>query len=134
MKLVKKYLTTDELVQIVDTLKTKETFIEKEIIKIGMVAQFCIDDFIENKEDLDCGEIYDLIVKDETNIYDDIVLGIKNYHVIDDIMSNEDGVVSLIKSFLEEVEEKIDNTENPALALSEAIEKLKELSDKNANI
>ena len=29
MKLVKKYLTTDELVQIVDTLKTKETFIEK---------------------------------------------------------------------------------------------------------
>ena len=40
MKLVKKYLTTEELVQIVDTLKTKETFIEKEIIKIGMVAQF----------------------------------------------------------------------------------------------
>ena len=30
--------------------------------------------------------------------------------------------------------EKIDNTENPALSLSEAIEKLKELSDKNANI
>ena len=32
------------------------------------------------------------------------------------------------------VETKIDNTENPALSLSEAIEKLKELSDKNANI
>ena len=134
MKLIKKYLTTDELVQIVNTLKTKETFIEKEIIKIGMVAQFCIDDFIENKEDLDCGEIYDLIVKDETDIYDDIVLEIKNYHIIDDIMRKEDGIVSLIKSFLEEVEKKIDNTENPALSLSEAIEKLKELSDKNANI
>ena len=41
---------------------------------------------------------------------------------------------SITEQTLEEVEKKIDNTENPALSLSEAIEKLKELSDKNANI
>ena len=41
---------------------------------------------------------------------------------------------SIDKKVLEEIEKKIDNTENPALSLSEAIEKLKELSDKNANI
>lgn len=135
MKIVKNYLLAEELVEIIDVLKQHDSAIEREIIKFGMIAQYCIDEFIENKDNLDCGEIYNLLVKDE-NIYEDLMLSIKNFHTIDYVFEQERSIYNLIDSFIVDLTERVDKmVENGnGLNLEQAILKLQELSDKNEYI
>lgn len=82
MKIVKNYLTAEELSFVISSIKEHETLIEKQIIKDGIIAQMCVDEFInkENQE-LTCDDIYNEVAKD--GILSKFKEEIVNYDLID---------------------------------------------------
>ena len=54
MKIVRDYLTSEELIYIVESLLDKKTAVEREIMKVGLVAQFVCEDIgdFENCNDI----------------------------------------------------------------------------------
>lgn len=104
MKIVKNYLTSEELGFIIEEVNKHDSLLEKEIVKVGIVAQFCIDEF-NNKEnsELSCNDIYDKIVSDE--IYDELYK-IRNYGIIDACTVS---TIAILDSITNRLEETIDN-------------------------
>ena len=104
MKIVKNYLTSDELGFIISEMNKHESLLDKEVVKIGLVAQLCVDEFVNSEtESLTCNDIYDKIVTDE--IYDELYL-IKNINIIDDCTVSTS---ALVENFLKDLNTRIDN-------------------------
>ena len=61
MELKRNYLTSDELVGIVNELVQHESAVEREIIKVGMVAQCLIDEMDEYKDAIIQNEAHKII-------------------------------------------------------------------------
>lgn len=102
MELNRKYLTSEELVNIVNELIKHESAVEREIIKQGMVAQCLIDGM--NKYD-NCNDMYDKLM--ESGI--DFDIEVVNYYMIDKLVGEEMGVNKIIKGFVESMSENIKN-------------------------
>lgn len=123
MKVVRDYLTSQELGYIVSSMLEKETALEREIVKVALVAQLVCEDLGDFE---DCNDIYDKVVADNKINFDGIVT---NYYVIDKLVAEETGINKILKDFIENVSTKIvKSVEN--LDLNSAIKELKEISEK----
>ena len=101
MKLNRNYLTSDELMGIVNELIQHESAVEREIIKVGMVAQCLIDGGM--KEYKDCNAMYDTIM--ENGI--ELDMEVSNYYMIDKLVNKELGVEKVIKDFVDSISDSI---------------------------
>lgn len=125
MKVIRDYLTSDELNYIVNAMLEKETALEREIVKVGLIAQLITDD-----EDIDklnnCNDIYDKVIADNTINFSAII---NNYDIIDKIVAEEMGTNKILKDFVTEISTKLDESIKN-LDLNLAINQLKELAEK----
>lgn len=123
MKIVRDYLTSDEISFIVKSILEKESAIEREIVKVGLVAQLVCED-IDNYEN--CNDIYDMVVSDSKLNFAEII---NNYNIIDKIIAQETSVEKILKDFVNSINEKLDKSIKD-IDLNGAIAQLKELTEK----
>lgn len=125
MKVVRDYLTSQELGYIVSAMLEKETALEREVVKVALVAQLVCEDLGDFE---DCNDIYDKVVSDNKINFDGIIT---NYYVIDKLVAEETGINKILKDFIENINTKIvKSVEN--LDLNSAIKELKEISEKES--
>ena len=117
---MKKYLTSNEIMEVVNELTKAEngelvhkTAIERYILKVGMVAQIVLDDMDKFK---DCNEIYDYVVENDI----DFEMEVNNYYMIDKLVDKELGVDTIVRVFLESLNSKLQGFD-----LTDSIEQLK---------
>ena len=123
MKIVRDYLTSQELGFIVNAMLEKDNALDREVVKVGLVAQLLGEDIGDFE---DCNDVYDKVVADDTINLSAIV---NNYDIIDKIVAEELGVNNILKDFVKDINEKLDNaTKN--MDLNGAIAQLKEISEK----
>ena len=101
MELKRNYLTSDELVGIVNELIQHESAVGRGIINVGMVAQCLIDGGM--KEYKDCNAMYDTIM--ENGI--ELDMEVSNYYMIDKLVNKELGVEKVIKDFVDSISDSI---------------------------
>lgn len=121
MKIVRDYLTSEELNFIVNAMLEKDSALDREVVKVGLVAQLLAEDIGEFN---DCNEVYDKVVADSTINFSAIV---NNYDIIDKIVAEELGVNNIIKDFVKDINERLDKMEN--IDLESVINQLKEISE-----
>ena len=121
MKIVRDYLTSAELGFIVNAMLEKDNALDREIVKVGLVAQLLAEDIGEFE---DCNDVYDKVVADDT-----INLGaiVNNYDIIDKIVAEELGVNKIVKDFIADINKRLDEMEN--IDLEGAINQLKEINE-----
>jgi len=122
MKFTRNYLTSEELTFIINAMLEKETALEREIVKVGLVAQILAEDLGEFEN---CDDIYDKVVADN-NIHLPSI--IRNYDIIDKIVAEELSVTNVIKDFVKDINEKLDKMGD--IDLNGSIAQLKELIEK----
>lgn len=118
MKLKRNYLTAEELIFIVENILKAETEVEKEIIKIGIIAQLLIEDLEERDT---CNEYFDIVFENGIDFSREVV----NYYMIDKIVEKENSLYSIIKSLIESLEDSIKDLPNEMQKID-----FKEISDK----
>ena len=124
MKIVRKYLTSEELSFIINAMLEKDNALDREVVKVGLVAQILCDDIGDDVDN--CNDIYDKVVADDSINFSAIV---NNYDIIDIVVDKELGVNNILKDFVTGINEKLDNaTKN--LNLDSAIKQLREIADK----
>ena len=123
MKIVRDYLTSEELSFIINAMLEKDNALDREVVKVGLVAQLLAEDIGEFN---DCNDVYDKVVADDTINFSKIV---NNYNVIDKLVAEELGVNNVIKEFVASINQKLDNAMQN-VNLDNAIKQLKELADK----
>lgn len=127
MKIVRDYLTSGEIGYIVNAMLEKETAIEREVVKVGLVAQLVCEDMGDFN---DCNDIYDKVVTDPKLNFSEII---NNYNIIDKLVAEEIGVNKILKDFVDDISKKLDNaTKN--IDLNGAIKQLKEIAEKQEDI
>ena len=122
MKIVRDYLTSEELNFIVNAMLEKESALDREIVKVGLVAQLLVEDLGEFE---DCNDVYDKVVTNSKINFSTIV---NNYNVIDKIVAEELGVNNIIKDFVKSINERLDKVGN--IDLNSAIAQLKDMAEK----
>ena len=123
MKVVRDYLTSNELEYIVNAMLEKDNAVEREIVKVGLVAQLVCEEIGDFN---DCNDIYDKVVADPKINFSAIV---NNYDIIDKLVAEEIGVNKILKDFVNDINKKLDNaTKN--IDLNGAISQLKEIAEK----
>ena len=122
MKIIRDYLTSQELNYIVNAMLEKETALDREVVKVGLVAQLLAEDIGEFE---DCNDVYDKVVADSKINFSEIV---NNYDIIDKLVAEELGVNNIIKNFVIDINKKLDEIGN--IDLNNAIEQLKDISEK----
>ena len=123
MKIVRDYLTSSELGFIVNSMLEKDNALDREIVKVGLVAQLVAEDLGEFN---DCNEVYDKVVADDTINFSAII---NNYDVIDKIIAEELSINKIIKDFIVDINKRLDSIES--VDLESAINQLKEISSSN---
>lgn len=123
MKIVRDYLKSEELSFIINAMLEKDNALDREIVKVGLVAQLLAEDIGEFN---DCNDVYDKVVADDTINLSKIV---NNYDVIDKIVAEELGINNIIKDFVKDMNDKLDKTIGN-MNLDGAIKQLKEISEK----
>ena len=127
MKVIRDYLTSQELGYIINSMLEKETALEREIVKVGLVAQLVCEDIGDFE---DCNDIYDKVVADSKINFDGIVT---NYYIIDALIAQETGVNKILKDFVDDMSEKITKAiEN--LDLNSAIKELKNVAENHQDV
>lgn len=122
MKIVRDYLTSAELGFIVNSMLEKDNALDREVVKVGLVAQLLAEDI---GEFADCNDVYDKVVADDTINFSKIV---NNYDIIDKIVAEELGINKIVKDFIADINKRLDEMEN--IDLEGAINQLKEISEK----
>ena len=118
----KKYLTSNEISYIVNEMVQRKNAVEREIVKVGMVAQLVVKDLGEYEN---CNDIYDYIMEKGVDL-----TKIVNYNDIDKFVNEELGVNKIIADFVEDFTKNISKSLE-GLDLNGAIAQLKEIADNN---
>ena len=122
---IKKYLTSNEIAFIVSEMLKHDNAVDREIVKVGMVAQLVLKELDEYS---DCNDVYDYVMEKGIDL-----TKIVNYNDIDKIVNEELGVNKVIRDFVVEFENKISKSLE-GLDLNSAITQLKELADNHEDI
>ena len=122
MKIVRDYLTSQELEYIVNAMLEKDNAVEREIVKVGLVAQLVCEEIGDFD---DCNDIYDKVVTDSKLNFSAII---NNYDVIDKLYAEETGINKILKDFVNNINEKLDESIKN-LDLNGIIKQLKEISE-----
>ena len=123
MKIVRDYLTSEEISFIVNAMLEKENAVEREIVKIALIMQIIGEDLGDFK---DCNDIYDKVVADDTIV--NLSSIINNYDVIDKLVAEELSVNNIFRDFIKDINDKLDKMGD--IDLNGAIAQLKEIADK----
>lgn len=127
MKVSRDYLTGAELNYIVNAMIEKDSAVEREIVKVALVAQLLCEDIGDFE---DCNDIYDKVVSDSTINFNVIV---NNYDIIDKLYAEETGINKILKDFINDISNKLDESIKN-LDLNSAISQLKEISEKETKV
>ena len=127
MKVSRDYLTGAELSYIVNAMIEKDSAVEREIVKVALVAQLLCEDIGDFE---DCNDIYDKVVSDSTINFSVIV---NNYDIIDKLYAEETGVNKILKDFINDINNKLDESIKN-LDLNSAISQLREISEKETKV
>lgn len=122
MKIVRDYLTSEELNYIINAMLEKETALDREVVKVGLVAQLLAEDIGEFN---DCNDVYDKVVADDTINFNKIV---NNYDIIDKLVAEELGINKIAKDFTNIINTKLDSALTN-IELNGAINQLKEMKE-----
>ena len=123
MKIVRDYLTSQEINYIVNAMLEKDNAIEREVVKVALVAQLVCEDLGDFE---DCNDIYDKVVADPKLNFGAII---NNYDIINKLVAEEMGVNQILKDFVYNINLKLNEVaEN--MDLNGAIKQLKEIADK----
>lgn len=117
---IKKYLTSNELAFVISEMLKHDNAVDREIVKVGMVAQLVVKELGEYE---DCNDVYDYVMEKGIDL-----TKIVNYNDIDRLVNEELGVNKVIRDFVIEFENKISKSLE-GLDLNDAITQLKELAD-----
>ena len=120
----RKYLTSDEMAFIISEMLKHDNAMEREIAKVGMVAQLVVKDLGEYK---DCNDVYDFIMEKGIDL-----TKVVNYEALDRVYNEEVGINKVIKDFVIDFESKISKSLE-GLDLNSAVTQIKELAD-NGNL
>lgn len=123
MKIVRDYLTSEEINFIVDSMLKNDDAVAREILKVGMVAQFLCEDLGEFES---CNDIYDKVVADSKLNFSEIV---NNYDIIDKLYAQETSTEKILKDFVNSINSKLDKSLKD-FDLNSLISQLKEISEK----
>ena len=123
MKIVRDYLTSEELQYIVNSMLERNSAVEREIIKVGMTAQFVCEDLGDFES---CNNVYDMVVSDSKLNFSEII---NNYDTIDKLYAQETSVEKILKDFVVSIDKKIDKSIKD-FDLKSLISQLKEISEK----
>ena len=122
---MKKYLTSNELMEVVNELTKVEngelvhkTAVERYILKVGMVAQIVLDDMDKFK---DCNEIYDYVVENDI----DFEMEVNNYYMIDVLVKEELSATNVIRDFVKYMEVSMKDLPN-TLNLEQTLTKFRD--------
>ena len=127
MKIVRDYLTSTEIGYIISTMLEKESAIEREVVKVALVAQLVCEDIGDFN---DCNDIYDKVVADSKLNFSAII---NNYDIIDKLYAEETGVEKILKDFVNDINNKIE-TATKNLDLNNAINQLREIANNKESI
>lgn len=123
MKIVRDYLTSEEINFIVDSMLKNDDAVAREVLKVGMVAQFLCEDLGEFES---CNDIYDKVVADSKLNFSEIV---NNYDIIDKLYAQETSTEKILKDFVNSINSKLDKSLKD-FDLNSLISQLKEISEK----
>ena len=126
MKIVRDYLTSAEIGFIVDSMLEKNNALDREVVKVGLVAQLVAEDLGEFN---DCNDVYDKVVADDTINFSKII---NNYDVIDKIVTEELSVNKILKDFVIDINKKLD--EIGKIDLENAIQQLTEVTKDDTKV
>ena len=122
---MKKYLTSNEIMEVVNELTKAEngelvhkTAVERYILKVGMVAQIVLDDMDKFK---DCNEIYDYVVENDI----DFEMEVNNYYMIDVLVKEELSATNVIRDFVKSMEVSMKDLPN-TLNLEQTLAKFRD--------
>lgn len=130
----RKYLTSYEIGFIVNEMLNKDNAVEREIVKVGLVAQLTVKDLVELTDEAfkekfdDCNSVYDYVMEKGIDL-----TKIVNYEAIDRLYNDEVGVNKIIKDFVDSFKGEISKSLE-GLNLGDAIAQLKELSENHDKI
>ena len=127
MKIIRDYLTSQELGYIVNAMLEKETALEREIVKVALVAQLLGEDIGEFE---DCNDIYDMVMVDDKINFEAIV---RNYDLIDKLVAEETSINKVLKEFVEDMSKKIEDAVKN-LDLNSAVKELKKVTEEHQNV
>lgn len=102
MKLLKNYLTSEELIFIVESVLEANTALERYIMKIGIMAQLLFEGMDKFKN---CNEVYNEVAK---NGGIELLKSVVGYQEIDDIIEQEEGVSRTVKEAFTALEQNMD--------------------------
>ena len=130
----RKYLTSYEIGFIVNEMLNKDNAVEREIVKVGLVAQLTVKDLVELTDEAfkekfdDCNGVYDYVMEKGIDL-----TKIVNYEALDRLYNEEVGVNKIIKDFVDDFKNEISKSLE-GLNLNEAVSQLRELSENHEKI
>ena len=104
MKVVRDYLTSEEISFIIDSMLKNDNAVAREVLKVGMVAQFLCEDLGEFES---WNNIYDKVVADSKLNFSEIV---NNYDIIDKLYAQETSTEKILKDFVNSINSKLDKS------------------------
>ena len=130
----RKYLTSYEIGFIVNEMLNKDNAVEREIVKVGLVAQLTVKDLVELTDEAfkekfdDCNGVYDYVMEKGIDL-----TKIVNYEALDRLYNEEVGVNKIIKDFVDDFKNEISKSLE-GINLNEAVNQLRELSENHEKI
>lgn len=130
----RKYLTSYEIGFIVNEMLNKDSAVEREIVKVGLVAQLTVKDLVELTDEAfkekfdDCNGVYDYVMEKGIDL-----TKIVNYEALDKLYNEEVGVNRIIKDFVDDFKNEISKSLE-GINLNEAVSQLRELSENHKKI
>ena len=104
MELKRKYLTSDELTYVINSVEAATDDFSKEILKVALVAQILVEGEDWDKYEL-CNDIYDKMMEQDDI---DLTYDVKNFYVIEDVLSKNNSIEKVVERFLDGINTKLD--------------------------
>lgn len=102
MKLDRNYLTSEEIAYVVGQVSMRNDYVEREVLKVGLVAQLLISE-LEGKYE-DNSDIYNEVMKNEIKLECEII----NYNIIDKLVEKNIGIESALTNLINQFSSKLE--------------------------
>lgn len=105
MKLIRNYLTSEEIGVVITAMLEAQTEYERQMLRYGIIAQMLVEGLIIS-EDTDNNDIYDQIVRENIDLDKEV----RNIYIVDNIVEKELGVAKTVEKILNGVIAQIDES------------------------
>lgn len=105
MKLIRNYLTSEEIGVVITAMLEAQTEYERQMLRYGIIAQMLVEGLIIS-EDTDNNDIYDQIVRENIDLDKEV----RNIHIVDTIVSKELSVSKAIEKTLNDIVAQVDES------------------------